>query len=58
MSVSTVSYFVSLIVLEKGMLVTEFDISFNILQEEATTRGLDDNVLIELANVIIHQNLS
>ncbi|XP_032664424.1 centromere protein I-like [Odontomachus brunneus] len=42
----------------KGMFVTEFDISFNILQEEAATRGLDDDVLVELADVIIHQNLS
>ncbi|CAL1684747.1 unnamed protein product [Lasius platythorax] len=41
----------------KGKTLTEFNTFLNVLQEEAITRGLDDDVLSELANVLIHTNL-
>ncbi|KAM0733058.1 Centromere protein I [Formica fusca] len=41
----------------KGVRFPEFNLFLNILQEEAITRGLDDDVLSKLANVIIHTDL-
>jgi len=41
----------------KGTAFPEFNTFLNILQEEAITRGLDDDVLSKLTNVIIHTDL-
>ncbi|GAB1860999.1 Centromere protein I-like [Camponotus japonicus] len=41
----------------KGTAFPEFNTFLNTLQEEAITRGLDDDVLSKLTNVIIHTDL-
>ncbi|KAL6449229.1 hypothetical protein ACFW04_000706 [Cataglyphis niger] len=41
----------------KSVHLPEFNSFLNILQEEAITKGLDDDVLSKLANVIIHTDL-
>ncbi|XP_072766560.1 centromere protein I isoform X2 [Anoplolepis gracilipes] len=41
----------------KGTTMPEFNTFLNILQEEATTKGLDDDVLNKLVNVIIDTDL-
>lgn len=50
-----ISYF--LFSVAKSVHLPEFNSFLNILQEEATTKGLDDDVLSKLANVIIHTDL-
>ncbi|KAG5325888.1 CENPI protein, partial [Pseudoatta argentina] len=41
----------------KGTNLVEFDIGLTILQDEAASRGLDDDILKQLLNVIIHTDL-
>jgi len=40
--------------LAKGTVFSEFDTCLTILQEVAATTGLDDDILSQLADVIIH----
>jgi len=43
--------------LAKDTAFPEFDTFLTILQEEAAARGLDDDILSQLADVIIHVDL-
>lgn len=47
----------SFLLLAKGTLFGEFDTFFTVLKEEATKKGLDDDILNQLADVIIHTDL-
>lgn len=43
--------------LEKDPSFIEFDTYITVLQEEATTKGLDDDILDKFIDVIINKNL-